>query len=184
MTCQRRRLRAAVDRLRRGGLRWCTDADQALAPLAAGHCLTDDRGALGSAAVPPVFHQTAPARDAVPRCGWGILGALYADGNHPAAAAHPGRDTRPGLRREAFAGGSGDAAGSRVRWRTAAISLSAAGDRYLRPSLHPRRARRPASVATRKPLEPHASAWGWAIAATSASPKLTHGLYCQQIMRS
>src|SRR5215471_7822133 len=76
-----------------------------VAPLAAEHCLTDDRGALGSAAVPSVFHPTAPARDAVPRCGWGILGALYADGNHPAAAACPGRDTRPGLRRAAFAGG-------------------------------------------------------------------------------
>ena len=106
---------------------------------------------------PAVFHPTAPARDAVPRCGWGILGALYADGNHPAAAARPGRDTRPGLRRAAFAGGSGGAAGGRVRWRTAAISLGAAGDRYLWPRLHPRRAGWPrltvtASVATREPL--------------------------------
>src|SRR6266568_638750 len=157
ITRQRRRLRAAVDRLRHGGLRWCGDADQALAPLAAEHCLADDRGALGSAAVPPVFHPTAPASDAVPRYGWGILGALYADGNHPAAAARPGRDTRPGLRRAAFPGGSGGAAGSRVRWRAAAISLGAAGDRYLWPRLHPRRAGWPrltvtASVATRKPL--------------------------------
>jgi hypothetical protein len=39
-----------------------------------------------------------------------------------AAAARPGRDTRLGLWRAAFAGGSGDAAGSRVRWRAAAIS--------------------------------------------------------------
>jgi MFS family permease len=140
-----------------GAFGWCADADQALAPLAAEHCLTDDRGALGSAAVPPVFRPTAPARDAVSRCGWGILGALYADGNHPAAAAHPGRDTRPGLRRAAFARRSGGAAGSRVRWRAAAISLGATGDRYLWPRLHPRRAGWPrltvtASVATRKPL--------------------------------
>ena len=83
--------------------------------------------------------------------------ALYADGNHPAAAARPGRDTRPGVRRAAFAGGSGGAAGSRVRWRAAAISLGAAGDRYLWPRLHPRRAGWPrlpvtASVATRKLL--------------------------------
>ena len=133
------------------------DADQALAPLAAEYCLTADRGALGSAAVPPFFHSAAPARDAVPRRGWGILGALYADGNHPAAAARPGRNTRPGLRRAAFAGGSGDAAGSRVRWRAAAISPGADGDRHLWPRLHPRRAGWPrlavtASVATRKPL--------------------------------
>src|SRR6202043_1314724 len=107
ITRQRRRLRAAVDRLRRGGLRWSADADQVLAPLAAEHCLTDDRVALGSAAVPPVFHPTAPARDAVPRCGWGILGALYADGNHSAAASRPDRDTRPRLRRAAFSGGCG-----------------------------------------------------------------------------
>ena len=113
---------------------------------------------LWGALVPPVFHPTAPARDAVPGCGWGILGALYADGNHPAAAARPGRDTRPGLRRAAFAGGSGGAAGSRVRWRAAAISLGAAGDRYLWPRLHPRRAGWPrltvtASVATKKRLD-------------------------------
>src|SRR2546422_11118849 len=43
-----------------GGLRWCADADQALAPLAAEHCLADDRGALGSAAVPPVFIRQLP----------------------------------------------------------------------------------------------------------------------------
>ena len=59
----------------------------------------------------------------------------------PAAAARPGRDTRPDLRRAAFAGGSG----------------GAAGNRYLWPRLHPRRAGWPrltvsASVATRKPL--------------------------------
>ncbi|MFZ0899459.1 MAG: hypothetical protein WAN21_09185 [Candidatus Sulfotelmatobacter sp.] len=69
----------------------------------------------------------------------------------------PGRDTRPDLRRAAFAGGSGGAAGSRVRWRAVAISLGAAGNRYLWPRLHPRRAGWPrltvsASVATRKPL--------------------------------
>jgi Major Facilitator Superfamily len=86
-----------------------------------------------------------------------FLGALYADGSHPAAAAHPGRDTRPGLRRAACAGGSGDAAGRRVGWRAAAISLRAGGDRYLWPRLHPRRAGWPrlaitASVAMRKPL--------------------------------
>src|SRR3989442_11422529 len=114
-----------------GGLRWCADADQALAPLAAEHCLTDDRGALGSAAVPSVFHPTSPARDAVPRCGWGILGALYADGNHLAAAARPGRDTRPGLRRAAFAGGSGGVAGCSHSWASAVIILRAAGDMSL-----------------------------------------------------
>ena len=36
--------------------------------------LTSDRGALGSAALPPVFHWTASPRDAVPRHGRGILG--------------------------------------------------------------------------------------------------------------
>ena len=45
----------------------------------------------------------------------------------------------------------------RVRWRAAAVSLGAAGDRYLWPRLHPRRAGWPrlpvtASVATRKLL--------------------------------
>jgi MFS family permease len=102
----------------------------------------------GGTAVPPIFHPTAPARDAVPRCGRGILGALYADGNHPAAAARPGRDTRPGLWRAAFAGGSGGAAGSRVRWCAAAIPLGAAGDRYFWPGLHPRRAERPRLTVT------------------------------------
>jgi hypothetical protein len=59
-----------VDRLRRGGLRWRADTDEALAPLAAERCLTDDRSPLGSAAVPPAFHPADPARDAVPWCGW------------------------------------------------------------------------------------------------------------------
>src|SRR6202041_1393221 len=110
ITCQRRRLRAAVDRLRRGGLRWCADADQGLATLAAEHCLTDDRGALGIAAMPPAFHPTAPARDAVPRCGWGVLGALYADGNHSASAAPPAPETGPGLWRPAARWGGGSPA--------------------------------------------------------------------------
>src|SRR5262249_14921436 len=138
---QRRRLRTTLDRLRRRGFRWRADADQDLARLAAKHCFTDDRGALGSPVVPAIFHSTAAARDAIPRCGRGILGALYTDGNHVAAAACPGRDTRPGFRRTAFAGGSRIAAGSRVRWRLAAISLSTAGDCYLWSRLHPCRAR-------------------------------------------
>ena len=36
----------------------------------------------GALLLPPVVHPSAPARDAVPRCGWCILGALYADGDH------------------------------------------------------------------------------------------------------
>src|SRR5258708_34548935 len=66
-TCQCRRLWAAVDRFRRGGFRRCADAYQALATLAAEHCITDDRGVLVSATVPPVPHPPTPARDAVPR---------------------------------------------------------------------------------------------------------------------
>src|SRR5215831_16028179 len=111
----------------------------------------------GALLCPLVFIRQLPLAMLFLRCGWGILGALHADGNHPAAAARPGRDTRPGLRRAACTGGSGGAAGSRVRWRAAALSLGAAGDRYLWPRLHPRRAGWPrltvtASVATRKPL--------------------------------
>src|SRR5262249_19048540 len=59
----------------------------------------------------------------------GILGALYADGNHTAPAPGSVRDTRPGLWRQAFAGCRGGAPGSRVRWRIAAVSLGALGDR-------------------------------------------------------
>ena len=89
---QRQRLRAAVDRFRRRSPRWCADADEAVAPLATEHCLTDDRGVVGSVAVPPVSHPTAPACDAVPRNGGGVMGALYADGNHAATATRPGPD--------------------------------------------------------------------------------------------
>jgi len=111
----------------------------------------------GALLCPLFFIRQLPLAMLVPRCGWCILGALYADGNHSAAAARPDRDTRLGLWRAAFAGGSGGAAGSRVRWRAAAVSLGAAGDRYLWPRLHPRRAGWPrlvltASIATRKPI--------------------------------
>src|SRR5262249_61619959 len=108
------RVRAAVDWLRDRGLRGCPDADQALAPLAAEHRPTDDRGALGSSPAPPVLHPTAPARDAVPRCGWGILGTLYANGNHLAAAARPVRENGARLPGRAIAPGPGHAA-----WRRA-----------------------------------------------------------------
>ena len=115
----------------------------------------------GALLCPLFFIRAAPARDAVPQCGRGMLGALHTDGNHPAAAARPGRDAGPGLRRAAFAGGSGVTAGSRVGWRAAAISLGPGGDRDLRPCLHPRRAGWPrvtvtAPAATRQPLEPGA----------------------------
>src|SRR5262249_59239490 len=125
------RVRAAVDWLRDRGLRGCPDADQALAPLAAEHRPTDDRGALGSSPAPPVLHPTAPARDAVPRCGWGILGTLYANGNHLAAAARPVPDTGPGLRRAAFAPGRRSAAGGFVRGGAAAGSLRPPRNRPL-----------------------------------------------------
>src|SRR5262249_40526000 len=117
---------------------------------------------LGSPAMPPVLHPTAPARDAVPRRRRGGLGPLHADGNHTAAAPRPGRDTRPGLRPEAFVRGCGSAAGSRVRWRAAPVPLGAAGDRPLRPGLHPRRPgwhrlSVATPIATRKPWRPDMS---------------------------
>src|SRR5262249_7463236 len=107
-------------------------------------------------AVSSVFHPTAPARDALPGRGWGILGALYADGNQPLAAARPGRGTRPSLWRAAFAGGSGRAAGSRVRGLAPPAFLGTVADRHLRRGLHPGRPGRarltvPASVAARAP---------------------------------
>src|SRR5262249_32494894 len=113
-------------------------------------------GALGSAAVPAVFHSTATVGAAVPRCGRGVVGALYADGNHPAAAARAGWDTPPGFWRTAFAGGSRGAAGGPGWGRGAAISLGASGDSYVRRRLHPRRSRWfhltvTASVAASKP---------------------------------
>src|SRR5262249_56294441 len=78
ITHQRRRLRTTLDRLRRRGFRWRADADQDLARLAAEHCFTDDRGAMGSAVMPAIFHSTAAARDDVPPCGRSIPAALSA----------------------------------------------------------------------------------------------------------
>ncbi|HZU26872.1 MAG TPA: MFS transporter [Bryobacteraceae bacterium] len=103
----------------------------------------DDCGVVGGAAVPAVFHPGPAARHGVSRRRWSILGALYADRDHAAAAYGPGGDPRPGIRRAAFAGRGSGAAGGRCRRCPAAIFAGAAGDCGLRGGLHPRRGRRP-----------------------------------------
>src|SRR2546425_12511223 len=101
-----------------GGLRWCADADQALAPLAAEHCLTDDRGALGSAAVPPVFIRQLP----LAMLFLGVAGASW-------APYTPMETTL--LRRLVPAEIRGQVFGARHSLVVAAAPLGAAGEKEL-----------------------------------------------------